>query len=51
MIIFDSESDHLTRIRKINHKKLLKKMSQHPKNEGFFPFQYLPPSKEEEEQE
>ena len=27
MIIFDTESDHLSRIRRVNHKKMLKKMS------------------------
>jgi len=42
MIIFDTESQHLTKIRRVNHGKILKKMSQPAPNETFFPFQFMP---------
>jgi hypothetical protein len=42
MIIFDTESEHLTKIRKISHENILKKMSEPSKNDVYFPFQYMP---------
>ena len=51
MIIFDTESAHLTKLRKVNHKKILKKMSEPAQQDTFFPFQYMPQNKEEEEEE
>lgn len=51
MIIFDTESEHLTRIRKINHEKILKKMNEPSKNDVYFPFQYMPQPEEEEAEE
>ena len=48
-IIFDTESEHLTKIRKISHKKILKKMSEPSQHDNFFPFQYMPQNAKEEE--
>lgn len=42
MIIFDTQSSHLTKLRKVNHKKILKKMSQPSQHDMYFPFQFLP---------
>ena len=47
-IIFDTESEHLTKIRKISHKKILKKMSEPNQHDNFFPFQYMPQNAKEE---
>ena len=48
-IIFDTESEHLTKIRKISHKKILKKMSEPNQQDNFFPFQFMPQNAKEEE--
>lgn len=47
MMIFDTSSDHLVKIRKVNHKKILKKMKQPTKEQAFFNFEMLKPDKEE----
>jgi hypothetical protein len=46
MMVFDTKSDHLTRIRKVNHGKMLKKMAEVSKNE--YPFNFFAPQAEEE---
>lgn len=46
MIIFDTESTHLSKIRRVNHKKLIKEMSKPSNSNSYFPFQYMPQEKE-----
>jgi hypothetical protein len=43
MIIFDTKSTHLTNIRSVNHKKILKKMKEPSKDQMFFNFQAFMP--------
>jgi len=47
MLIFDTASDHLTKLRRVNLSKMIKKIQQPTKNEMYFNFQFMP--KEEEE--
>jgi hypothetical protein len=51
MVVFDTESTHLSRLRRVNHKKLLKKLSEPSQHEGYFPFQFMPQTAKEEEQQ
>lgn len=48
MMVFDTKSDHLIRIRKVNHAKMIKKMAQVSKTEYSFNF-FAQPQKEQEE--
>lgn len=42
-IIYDTSSDHLTRIRKVNHRKMLKKLKEPTKEQMQFNFQFIEP--------
>jgi hypothetical protein len=49
MLIFDTESTHLVKLRKVNHKKLLKKMKETANNDYINHFNVSSYVPEEEE--
>jgi hypothetical protein len=42
MLVFDTESHHLTQLRRVNLDKMIKKIQQPTKEQMYFNFQFMP---------